>query len=140
MDTASELPHDTLSIPRGNGKGKIRLPTRKNLDGRTRARKQFDAIASGVAGDLGGADRLSTVQKHLAEAFAGIAIVVQSVNAKLLAGEEIDITDARQASSTLVRIAARIGVNIVPRDITPTLGDILREGYERQECEVADAE
>jgi hypothetical protein len=138
METASELPHDSLSIPRGNGKGKIRLPTRENLDGRTRARKQFDAIASGVAVDLGGSDHLSTVQKHLAEAFAGIAIVVQSVNAKLLAGEEIDITDACQASSTLVRIAARIGVNIVPRDITPTLSDILLEQEEEREVEHAD--
>jgi hypothetical protein len=138
MDTGSELLRDSPAMVAGNGRGKIRLPTREHLDGRTKARKQFDAIASGVAADLGGSDRLSTVQKHLAEAFAGIAITVQAINARLLAGEAIDITDACQASSTLVRIAARLGVNIVPRDITPTLGDILLEQEEEREVEHAD--
>ena len=60
-----ECPYCMAMIPSGNGQGKTRLLTRNNLDKRTRARKQFDAIAEGIAEDLGGEDRLSTVQRHL---------------------------------------------------------------------------
>jgi hypothetical protein len=103
----------------GNGRGKIRMLTRAQLDGRTKARKQFDAIASGIAADLGGADRLSTVQRHLVEAFCGCAIVQQSINASILLGEPIDITEASTVASTLVRLASRIGLERQPRDVTP---------------------
>jgi hypothetical protein len=93
------------------------------LDGRTRARKQFDAIARGIASDLGGESELSTVQKHLVEAFAGAAIHVHDKNARLLLGEEVDIVEHCQAISTLVRVAQRIGLRRVVRDITPTVAD-----------------
>ena len=103
----------------GNGRGKVRLLTRQSLDGRTKARKQFDAIADGIARDLGGSDQLSTVQRHLVEAFAGCAVVLQSLNARLLLGEPVDIADQSSAASTLVRIAQRIGIARVPSDVTP---------------------
>ena len=51
-----EGPVPVASVPE---KGKMRLLTREHLDGRTRARKQFDAIAAGIAKDLGGEDQLS---------------------------------------------------------------------------------
>jgi hypothetical protein len=107
----------------GNGRGKIRLLTRQSLDGRTKARKQFDAIAEGIAKDLGGSKELSTVQRHLVEAFAGCAIVLQAINARILLGEPVDVSDQASAASTLVRIATRIGVNRIPRDVSPTLDE-----------------
>jgi hypothetical protein len=45
-------------IVAGNGRGKVRLLTRDALDNRTRAARQFDAIAEGIAQDLGGEDGL----------------------------------------------------------------------------------
>jgi hypothetical protein len=109
----------------GNGKGKVRLLTRQSLDGRTKARKQFDAVVTGIVADLGGEDRLSTVEKHLIEAFAGCAVVVHDINARLLLGQEIDIGQTAQALSSLVRIAQRIGVARRSKDITPALPDYL---------------
>jgi hypothetical protein len=123
---------DASTIPSGNGQGKIQLLTRGSLDGRTKARKQFDAIARGIAGDLGGEDRLSTVQRHLVEAFAGAAVHVHDLNARLLLGEEVDIVAHSQAISTMVRIASRIGVNRIAREVGPTLADIIKEDWERQ--------
>ena len=102
-----------------NGSSKIRLLTRDALDGRTKARKQFDAIAEDIAADLGGEDQLSTVQRHLVEAFAGAAIHVNDINARLLLGEQIDIVAHSQAISTMVRVASRIGLARVPRDVSP---------------------
>jgi hypothetical protein len=108
---------DVTAIASGNGQGKTRLLTRANLDGRTKARKAFDSIADGIAQDLGGEDCLSTVQKHLVEAFAGAAVHVHDLNARLLLGEEIDIVAHASAISTMVRIASRIGTKRVARDI-----------------------
>lgn len=138
-----ELPKDASAIrsvrrprtfslspaPSAPGHGQVRdearLLTRQNLDGRTKARKQFDAIANGIARDLGGEDQLSTVQKHLVEAFAGAAIHVHDKNARLLLGEEVDIVEHCQAISTLVRVAQRIGLRRVARNVTPDLSGYL---------------
>jgi hypothetical protein len=105
-------------LAKGNGRGKVRLLTKENLDGRTKARKRFDATVDGIASDLGGEDHLTTVQKHLVEAFAGCAVVVHDINARLLLGQRIDIGEAAQAVSSLVRLASRIGVGRHLRDVT----------------------
>ena len=102
----------------GNGRGKVRLLTRQSLDGRTKARKRFDAVVEGIASDLGGEAQLTTVQRHLVEAFAGCAVVVHDINARLLLGQPIDIGEATQAVSSLVRLASRIGVGRHMRDVT----------------------
>ena len=115
MANGNEL--DAPSIANANGKGKLKLITRSHLDGRTRARKQFDAIAAGIAKDMGGEERLSTVQKHLVEAFAGCALAVNAINAKMIRDEEVDVLEQAQAVSTLVRIAARIPNSRVPREV-----------------------
>jgi hypothetical protein len=126
----TEMASDVTTIASGNGRGKTRLLTRGNLDGRTKARKQFDSIAKGIAQDLGGEDRLSTIQRHLVEAFAGAAVHVHDLNARLLLGEEVDIVAHSQAISTMVRIASRVGVRRVARDITPDPLAYAREAAE----------
>jgi hypothetical protein len=107
--------------PKYRSTGKLNLISRANLDGRTREAEQFDAIATAIAQDLGGSDQLSTVERHLVEAFAGAALSVNDINARLLLGEEIDILKQAQAISTMVRVAQRIGVKRVPTNITPNL-------------------
>jgi hypothetical protein len=112
-------PDQIFKSSNGRYSGKFRLITRKNIDGRTKARRQFDAIASSIAADLGGEDRLSTIEKHLVEAFSGVALAVNDINARLMLGEEFDIVDLSQAVSTMVRVASRIGIRRVVRDIPP---------------------
>src|SRR6516162_8854855 len=127
MESDVQISPDAVSMPTGNGRGKVRLLTRQSLDGRTKARKQFDAIAEGIAADLGGSDRLSTVQRHLVEAFAGCAVVVHDINARLLLGQPIDIGEATQAVSSLVRLASRIGVGRHMRDVTDLTDHITKK-------------
>ena len=114
----TEIPPDGPVMATGNGRGKLRLLTRQSLDGRTKARKQFDAVVEGIASDLGGEAHLTTVQRHLVEAFAGCAVVVQDINARLLLGQPIDVSEAAQAVSSLVRLAQRIGVGRRMLDVT----------------------
>ncbi len=117
-----------MGPPRKSRAIKTRLLTAAALDGRTRARRQFDAIAKGIAADLGGEDSLSTVQQHLVEAFAGAACHVHDLNARLLKGDKVDILAHSQAVSMMVRLASHIGVVRIPRVIeAPTLDDIARE-------------
>jgi hypothetical protein len=122
---SAELPADKATMPNGNGRGKLHLLTRQSLDGRTRARKQFDAIASAVATDMGGADQLSTIQQHLVEAFAGIAVHQHDLNARLLLGQEVDLSKHAQACSSLVRIASRLPLGRVAKQI-PSMAEYLR--------------
>src|SRR5262245_31972766 len=113
LDRTAEIPPEAATMRTGNGKGKIRLLTRASLDGRTRARRQFDAIANGIAADLR-PDQLSTVRKHLIEAFAGVAVVMNDLNARLLAGEPIDLAELAQNATTMTRLATRIGLGREP--------------------------
>jgi hypothetical protein len=48
METSAEVPAGPPAMATGNGKGKVRLLTRQSLDGRTKARKQFDAVVTGM--------------------------------------------------------------------------------------------
>jgi hypothetical protein len=101
----------------GNGKRlKVRLLDRRHVDSRTRAAKTFAAIAQGIANDLD-PDQLSTIRKHLIEAFAGVAIVMHDINARLMSGEAIDLIEATQTATTLTRLATRIGCDRVPKII-----------------------
>jgi hypothetical protein len=117
LGSSRKVPPDAATMRTGNGKGKVRLLTRASLDGRTRARRQFDAIAEGIAADLS-PDQLSTVRKHLIEAFAGMAVVMNDLNARMLAGESIDLSEQAQTATTLTRLATRIGLARIPRDVT----------------------
>jgi hypothetical protein len=118
--------HVHVSV-RGRRKGKLRLLTRKNIDGRGRAVQIFDAVAHGIAADLGGAEHLTTVQKHLVEAFAGCALHITDLNARLMLGEEIDLLAHTSAINALVKLASRIGSDRVARNVTPSLQQYLRE-------------
>ena len=110
--------------PRKSRAFKVRLLSCAALDGRTHARKHFVAVAKGISEDLGGVDLLSTVQKSLVEAFAGFAVHVHMLNAHLLRGDKVDILAHSQAISTMVRVASRLGMRRVARDIM-TLRDVM---------------
>jgi len=127
-----EIGSDGITISAANGRGKLRLIQRDDLDGRTRARKQFDAIAEAVAQDLEGTPGgLSTIKLHLIEAFAGLAVATNALNARLLAGEEILITDLATAASTMARVATRIGTAKIAREVQ-TFGSLIRADQEQQ--------
>jgi hypothetical protein len=132
MEAATQVRTD--SPPEGvsarrRRRGKLRLLTRANLDRRTKAAQAFDEIASGIAKDIapGGEDQLSCVQKHLIEAFAGVALHVNDLNARLLIGEPVDVLVHSNVISTMVRLASRIGIDRVAKDISPSLAEYLAE-------------
>jgi hypothetical protein len=119
-------------VRRPHRRTKIQLLTRSNLDGRSNACREYDRIVSGIEQDLGGRDRLSTVQATLVQAYAGAAVHVAGLNARLLIGEPVDLAEHSAAIGAMVRIAARIGCSRIPRDCS-TLGDYLSPSSEAAE-------
>lgn len=102
-----------------NGHRKLPQITRDSLDGRTRIAHEYDSIVDGISADLGGADRLSVIQRTLIEAYAGVCCVLNDLNARALQGEPFDLLQYATAVSTLTRVANKLGTKRQPRDITP---------------------
>jgi hypothetical protein len=130
-------------------RGRKRLLNRESLDGRTIVAKVFDQLVGAIHADLGGRDRLSAIQLSLVEAFAGATVTLDHINTRLLTGAEIDsatVAMHAQSISAMVRVASRLGVERVARDVGPSLGDVLRadtvrqQNEERLRREVIDAE
>ena len=97
------------------------------------ARRYRDLVAQ-IAIDQGGPDRCSETRMQLIRRFASGAVLAEALEARLVKGEQVDIAEHALLSSTLVRLAQRIGINRVARDVTPTLGDYLRRPAETEEA------
>jgi hypothetical protein len=78
----------------------VQLLTRAQLDGRSHSAKLYDRLVVDIEADLGGRSQLSTIEVELIRAFAGCAIIVNHLNAKLLIledGEEDHVDPVRTA-------------------------------------------
>jgi hypothetical protein len=91
--------------------------TRNQLDQRTVAFKMFENLVASVIQDAGGESEISTVQRELIEAFAGVAIRVNDLNTRGLAGQPVNLSELSPAASTLTRLASRIGTRRAPREV-----------------------
>jgi hypothetical protein len=98
---------------------KPQLITRDRLDGRRNAVATFDKHAREIQRDLGGADQLSAIQLSLVEAFVGESLVMQTMNAKIMLGEEVDLGLHALVAGAMCRLATRLGVKRQARDVTP---------------------
>jgi hypothetical protein len=105
--------------------GKDLLP---NIDGRSLIARRYRDICTAIASDQGGPDQLSEARIQLTRRYAACCVIAEEMESRLVRGDQIDITVYVQLTTTIVRIAPRIGLDRVPRDISsPSLADILRE-------------
>jgi len=88
------------------------------------ARRYRDIFVAAVD-DQRGAGRLSEARLQLVRRFAAAAVLAERMEARLMCGEEIDITAHALLASTLVRIAQCIGVDRPAQNTTPSLRDYL---------------
>ena len=83
-------------------------------------------IVAQIAIDQGGFSQLSESRVQLVKRFAAACVLAEQMESKLANGEEIDIHEHALLCSTLVRIAQRIGINRVPKNVTPSVEDYVR--------------
>jgi hypothetical protein len=86
---------------------KAQLIDRRDLDGRSQAAKAFDQIVRAIEVDLGGHERLSTIQRALIEAFASATLTMNALNVRMALGQEIDPNAHAVAVSAMVRVASK---------------------------------
>jgi hypothetical protein len=89
------------------------------IDGRSATARRIYDIAAQVAADLGGADQLSETRLSLIRRFASISALLEEQEVMIANRQPIDLPAYAHMSSTLVRLATRIGLKRVARDITP---------------------
>jgi hypothetical protein len=104
--------------------GRSLLP---DVDGRSLLARRFRDIQNAIVADQGGPQHLSEARLQLIRRFAASAVLAEQLESKLANGEEIDVSQHALLCSSLVRIANKIGINRIAKDVTPSLSDILRE-------------
>ena len=95
------------------------------VDNRTLIARRFYDVCQALISDQAGLDRCSEARLQLIRRFAAAAVMAEEMEARLARGESIDVAQHAQLSSTLVRLAARIGINRRLKPITPDLRDYL---------------
>jgi hypothetical protein len=103
------------------GNGRDLLP---DIDGRSIIARRYREISSAILVDQGGVEQCSESRQQLIRRFAAAAVLAEQLESRLANGEAIDITEHATLSSTLVRLAQRIGIDRVARDVS-TLAELL---------------
>ena len=127
------MPHTTtleaVSKPQGKPQGRSRVTNGKDLlpdiDGRSVVARRYRDILAALASDQGGSERMSEARAQLCRRFAALAVIAEQLESQLANGEPVDLGDHALISSTLVRLASRIGLDRNSRNIVPNLQDYL---------------
>lgn len=107
--------------------GKHLLP---GIDGRSLPYQRYRAIVSALAVDAGGVEQVGAVKAQLIRRFAAASVLSEQLDARIANGEQVDIAEFSALSSTLVRLAQRIGIDRVAKDVSG-FGDRMLEYHEQ---------
>jgi hypothetical protein len=110
-------------------KGRSRISNGKDIlpgiDGRSAVARRYRDIAAALISDMGGAARMSEARMQLCRRFAAQSVQAESLEARLAMGEPVKVEEHALISSTLVRLASRLGIDRRTQKIVPDLGDYL---------------
>lgn len=122
MTVTSAGQHDPKS------KGRSRITNYRDLlpdiDGRSGMARRYRDIVSAIIIDQGGLGRIAEARMQLIRRFAACAVQAEAMDSRMANGEVLDIGEYSTLTSTMVRVAQRIGINRTASDIT-SLGEIL---------------
>jgi hypothetical protein len=85
------------------------------VDGRSALYRRYRDVANAILADQGGIDQCSESRKHLIRRFAAAAVLAEQLEARVVRGEPVNITEFAQLSSTLVRITNHLGLERIPK-------------------------
>lgn len=95
------------------------------VDLRSATARRYRDLFEALCVDQGGADRLSEARLQLIRRFCAASVLAEAMEARLAAGERVDVTEFCTLASTAVRISNRIGIDRRARNVTPTLQDYI---------------
>jgi hypothetical protein len=103
------------------------------------SRRYHDLITRHI-GDLGGADMLSEAQLSLIRRAAALACEIEEMESRMSRGIEVSLDTFGRAASHLRRLYETLGLKRQPRDVTPTLAELIAQDEAEQAVEEAAAE
>jgi hypothetical protein len=126
VDPMANKPNTSLdyAVRKSFGRSAITNGT-VELDARSKIARRFRDICSAIYSDQGGEEHASEMRLQLIRRFSAACCMVEAMEARMAAGEKIRIDEHALLSNTLVKIAARIGIDRRSRNVTPTLRDYL---------------
>jgi hypothetical protein len=95
------------------------------LDGRTGAARRFRDLVNAFIVDMGGLENCSEIKLGLLRRLAAATVQAEQLEARMINGEAVDVPTLCTLASTTVRLSQRLGLERQPRDVTPTLADLL---------------
>jgi hypothetical protein len=100
-----------------------------NADGRSPWARRFRDICADHCADLGGYENLSAAEIAIIRRAATIQVELEAQEARLANGEAkgFSLIEYAQAANGMRRLLETVGIKRVPRDVTPSLADILRD-------------
>jgi hypothetical protein len=82
----------------------------RGVDGRSMAARRYRDVAIALADDLGGQDKLSEPSKILVRQAAAMTVQVESLQSKIVAGEDVNLEQLTRLSNVLGRTLQRLGL------------------------------
>ncbi len=102
-------------------------------DGRSMWSKRFREICAAHCQDLGGFEHLSQAELAIIKRAATLQVELEAKEAALADGiGKIDLAEFAQVSNGMRRLLETVGIKRVPRDVTPTLRDLMQANEEKE--------
>lgn len=92
-----------------------------DVDGRSPWARRYRDLVALIADDMGGLEGMTELKLSLIRRGAALTLECERLEARLAAGEHVDLDALGRASGHLRRIATDLGLDRVKRDKTPTL-------------------
>jgi hypothetical protein len=145
MESRSELVAGSLSGRRQKDRQKSRIANGSawvnGVDGRSGWIRRLRELVRAHLSDLGGEENTSAAEHSIIRRAATLTVELERLEAKFaVAGEAFadDLETYQRCANTLRRLLEAIGLQRRPREVGPTLSDLLIEQQQRETNEVAD--
>jgi hypothetical protein len=111
------------------------VSTLNGVDGRSLVARRYREVAAQIASDLGGADDLTEGMRQIVRTAAGLVVLREDLDVKIINGQKVDTGDYTRIANSLRRVLVSIGLERRAKDVTPDPLD-----YARRYSRHADAE
>jgi hypothetical protein len=130
------------SNPKSNAlKSKSRVTNGRGLfverDMRGPWTRRFKDVLAEIISDLGGPDSLSEGQRQLARRATTLSLMCEKMEGEMADGNEIDLHRYGQLTDRIGRTFHRLGLKRQARDVTPTLGQLIRADQDAERRRLA---
>jgi hypothetical protein len=125
MNSSTDITATVVRSPRTRSRVTNAPDLMAGVDMRSAIGRRYKDLTSQMVADQGGRDRCSEARLQLIRRFAACAVLAEVLEGKLATGAAIDVAEHALLSSTLVRLASRIGIDRRAKTIVPDLRDYL---------------